>query len=87
MEEIRFGEKSLGRVTYCLTERQERSREEGRALFVTEDMKRGEAFTEKNLRSIRPAFGMAPMYYEEILGRRARCDIARGTPMDWKYVE
>lgn len=87
VDEIRIVEKALGKVTYRLTERQEKSREEGRSLFVTEDMKKGEAFTEKNLRSIRPAFGMAPMYYEKVLGKRARCDISRGTPMDWKYIE
>lgn len=73
-------------MTYCLTERQERSREEGRSLFVTQDMKAGEVFTPENLRSIRPAFGMAPVHYGEVLGKKARCDISRGTPMDWKYV-
>ena len=87
VDEIRIVEKALGKVTYRLTEKQEKSREEGRSLFVTADMKKGDVFTAENMRSIRPAFGMAPRYYEEILGKRARCDIARGTPMDWKYVE
>ena len=87
VDEIRIVEKALGKVTYCLTEKQEKSREEGRSLFVTADMKKGDVFTPENMRSIRPAFGMAPRYYEEILGKRARCDISRGTPMDWKYVE
>lgn len=87
VDEIRIVEKALGQVTYCLTEMQEKSREEGRSLFVTQDIRAGEVFTPENLRSIRPAFGMAPMYYEEILGRQARCDIARGTPMAWEYVE
>ena len=87
VEGIRIAEKALGRVTYRLTEKQERSREEGRSLFVTSDMKKGDVFTAENMRSIRPAFGMAPMYYDEILGKRARCDISRGTPLDWKYVE
>ena len=87
VDEIRIVEKALGRVTYSLTKKQERSREEGRSLFVTQDMKAGETFTSENLRSIRPAFGMAPMYYEEMLGKKARCDIARGTPMEWKFVE
>ena len=86
-DEIRIVEKALGRVTYQLTEKQERSREEGRSLFVTQDMKAGEIFTPENLRSIRPAFGMAPVHYEEVLGKRARRDISRGTPMDWKYIE
>ncbi len=87
VDEIRIVEKALGKVTYRLTEKQERSREEGRSLFVTQDIRAGAVFTPENLRSIRPAFGMAPMYYEEVLGKRARCDIPRGTPMEWKYIE
>lgn len=86
-DEIRIVEKALGRVTYQLTEKQERSREEGRSLFVTQDIGAGEVFTPENLRSIRPAFGMAPIYYEEVLGKKARVSIPRGTPMAWEYVE
>lgn len=87
VDEIRIVEKALGKVTYRLTEKQERSREEGRSLFVTTDMKKGEVFTAENMRSIRPGFGMAPRYYEEILGKRARCDISRGTPLKWEHVD
>lgn len=85
-EEIRIVEKALGRVTYDLTEKQKKSREDGRSLFVVKDIKAGEALTEENVRSIRPAFGMHTMYYDEIIGKKARTDIAKGTPLDWKYI-
>ena len=85
-DEIRIVEKALGKVTYNLTERQMRSREDGRSLFVVKDIRAGETFTEENIRSIRPAFGMHPMYYDEVLGHKAKSDIAKGTPMDWKYI-
>lgn len=85
-EEIRIVEKALGKVTYELTEKQIRSREDGRSLFVVKDIKEGELFTDENVRSIRPAFGMHTMYYDEIIGKRARTDIAKGTPLEWKYV-
>lgn len=85
-EEIRIVEKALGRVTYELTEKQKKSREDGRSLFVVEDIGKGEIFTEENVRSIRPAFGMHTMYYDEVIGKRARVDIAKGTPLDWKYI-
>ena len=61
-EEIRIVEKALGRVTYELTEKQKKSREDGRSLFVVKDIGKGEIFTEENVRSIRPAFGMHTMY-------------------------
>ena len=85
VDEIRIVEKALGRVTYKLTDKQEKSREEGRSLFVVKDIKAGEIFTEENIRSIRPAFGLAPMYYEDVLGKKAHTDIERGTPLDWKH--
>lgn len=86
-EEIRIVEKAVGRVTYELTAQQVRSREDGRSLFVVKDVKAGECFTEENVRSVRPAFGMHTMYYEEILGKKAKTDLAKGTPLDWKYIE
>ena len=85
-EEIRIVEKALGRVTYELTEKQKKSREDGRSLFVVKDIRKGEIFTEENVRSIRPAFGMHTMYYDEVIGKKARVDIAKGTPLDWKYI-
>lgn len=87
VDEIRIVEKALGRVTYKLTDRQERSREEGRSLFVVKDIKAGEVFTPETVRSIRPAFGIAPVHYEEVIGKRARMDIKRGTPLEWEYID
>jgi len=87
VNDIRIVEKALGRVTYELTDKQQKSREDGRSLFVVKDMKAGEAFTKENVRSIRPAFGMHTMYYDEILGKKAKTDISRGTPLDWKYID
>lgn len=86
VDEIRIVEKALGQVTYELTDRQKRSREDARSLFVVKDIKAGETFTEENIRSIRPAFGMHPMYYDAVLGQKAKCHLDKGTPMDWKYI-
>ena len=57
-----------------------------RSLYVVADMAEGAEFTEKNIRSIRPGFGLAPKHMREILGRRAARAIARGTPLDWPMV-
>lgn len=84
---IRVVEKALGTVTYELTEKQRRSREHSRSLFVVKDIKKGEVFTENNVKSIRPAFGMETKYFKDIIGKKASQDIVKGTPMDWMYVE
>lgn len=87
VDEIRIVEKALGKVTYELTEQQVRSREDGRSLFVVKDVKAGEALTEENVRSIRPNFGLHTMYYEEVIGKKAKVDVKKGTPLAWNLVE
>lgn len=87
VDEIRIVEKALGRVTYELTEQQVRSREDGRSLFVVKDVKAGEEFTEENVRSIRPNFGLHTMYYDGVIGKKAKMDIAKGTPLAWNVIE
>lgn len=84
---IRNVEKALGDSTFELTLAQEKERRGSRSLFVTEDIKKGEKFTDANIRSIRPGIGMHTKYYYDILGRNAACDIKRGTPMEWKYID
>jgi N-acetylneuraminate synthase len=87
VDAIRVTEKALGEVRYEPTEREVASRAFRRSLFVVEDMKTGDVFTEKNVRSIRPGGGLAPKYLAEILGRRAAKDIARGTPLSWSVFD
>ncbi|MCS4524957.1 SAF domain-containing protein [Clostridium botulinum] len=69
---IREVEKALGGVTYDLTEKQRNSREHSRSLFVVKDIKKGEVFTEENVKSIRPGFGMETKYIKCVLGKKAK---------------
>jgi pseudaminic acid synthase len=58
-----------------------------RSIYVVRDVAAGEVFTATNVRIIRPGYGLAPKYYEEILGRRARRALTRGTRMSWDVIE
>lgn len=87
VKSIRETEKALGQVSYELTEKMKKSREFSRSLFVVEDIKKREIFTKKNIRSIRPGFGMHPKYFNDIVGKRASEDIQRGTPLSWNLIE
>ena len=86
VDEIRIVEKAMGTVKYELTSKQKKNREHSRSLFVIRDMKQGERFTSDNVRSIRPGFGMHPMYFENILGKSAKIDIEKGTPLSWELI-
>ncbi|GAA0782631.1 pseudaminic acid synthase [Hathewaya limosa] len=87
VDNIRGLEKALGTVTYDLTEKQKKSREHSRSLFVVQDIQEGEVFTKENVRSIRPGFGLETKYINDILGKKASCSIKKGTPMNWKFTE
>lgn len=83
---IRLTEKSLGAVSYEAGESESRSRIFRRSLFVVEDVKEGEVFTEKNLRSIRPGHGSHTRYLGEVLGKRSARYIRKGTPFQLDHV-
>jgi len=58
-----------------------------RSLYVVEDISAGQTFTENNLRIIRPGYGLAPKFYDEVLGKFAKVDIKCGTPLTHELVE
>ena len=66
---IRDVEKLLGKVDYTMTEKKKQSRRFSRSLYVAKDIKKGEVFTEENVRSVRPGYGMHPKYLKDILGK------------------
>ena len=84
---VREVEKALGEIRYELNESQLKSREFSRSVFAVKDIKAGETFTEENIKSIRPGYGLHPKYLKEIIGKRARKDIEKGTPLSWDMIE
>ena len=84
---VREAESAIGIVDYSLTEKQKKGKDFCRSLYVVEDIKVGDVLSEKNLRSIRPGFGMHPKFYNEVLGKKVKYSIEKGTPLDSKYFE
>ena len=86
VEAVRTAEKSLGTVHYGLSEHEVASRFFRRSLFVVQDMKAGEKFTAENVRSIRPGHGLHTRHLPEVLGRRAKKEVRKGTPLGWDLI-
>ncbi|HCE45648.1 MAG TPA: pseudaminic acid synthase [Lentisphaeria bacterium] len=84
VDAIRTVEAALGKVNYAVSEKEAASRMFRRSLFVVADVKAGEKFTAGNVRSIRPGHGLAPKYLDAVLGKKAKMDIPRGTPLQKK---
>lgn len=83
---VREVEKALGNISYELSKGTKSNRDFSRSLFVVEDMKKGDEFTENNIRSIRPGFGLHPKYLMGIIGKKATEDISKGTPLSWNLI-
>ena len=87
VDEIRILEKALGSSEYVLTDTQKLEHEGSRSLFVVKDIAPGEILTPDNIRSIRPGNGLHTMYYEEILGKKAKGFLRKGTPLAWELID
>ena len=86
VEAVRVAEKALGVAQFAPSPSEVNSRKFRRSLFVVEDVTKGDLFTERNVRSIRPADGLHPRHLQEVLGQRAASDVERGTPLRWALV-
>lgn len=86
VDAVRDVEKAMGKVSYELTEKTKKSRDFSRSLFIIKDIKAGEALTEENVSSIRPGFGLHPKFMKDIIGKKAKTDIKRGTPLNWHLI-
>ena len=78
---VRDTEKLIGKVDYTLTEKKKKSRQFSRSIYASKDIKKGEKFTEDNIRSVRPGYGLHPKYLNNILTKESKLDYEFGTPI------
>ena len=83
---VRSTEKAIGVVNYSLSEKAKNSRVFSRSLYIVENIKKGEKFTDKNIKSIRPSYGLHPKYLNEVLNKTAKYDIEKGEALSWKMI-
>lgn len=82
---VRNTEKLLGKVDYSLTEKRKQSRRFSRSLYISKDIKTGDVFTEENIKSVRPGYGIHPKYLNEILGTKAQRNYEYGEALNHDY--
>ncbi|MCH9813715.1 MAG: pseudaminic acid synthase [Epsilonproteobacteria bacterium] len=81
VQAVRDTEKLLGKISYEMNAKKLKSREFSRSLFIAKDIKKGELFTEENVRVVRPGYGLAPKYIDKVLGKKADKDYRKGVPL------
>ena len=87
VEQIRMAERAMGKVQYGPSEQEKGSMIFRRSLFAITDIKKGEEITEKNIKSIRPGFGLKPKYLDGLIGKVAKEDISYGCPITFDKIE
>ena len=87
IQAVRDTERLLGSVTYSMDEKKKKNRRFARSLYLSKDIKKGEVFSEENIKSIRPSDGLHPKYLNDILGKKAARGVEFETPLAWKYIE
>jgi pseudaminic acid synthase len=84
---VREAEKAIGQVDYRLTEKQAKGKDFSRSLYIVKDVKEGELLTEKNVRSIRPGFGLHPKHLSEVLNKKFNGNFKKGTRLDFECLK
>ncbi|WP_044748395.1 pseudaminic acid synthase [Bacillus alveayuensis] len=77
---------ALGEVKYGPTEKEKAALKFRRSIYVAKDMKAGEKLTKENIRIIRPSYGLAPKYYDLVLGKAVKKNVKKGTPLSWDIL-
>lgn len=77
---------ALGKIRYGPTDAEKKSLQFRRSLYVTKDIQKGEIFTTKNIRAIRPGKGLPPKYYNYFLGKSSKISLKKGTPLTFELL-
>ena len=87
VEDVRSMEKALGIEELTLSKKAQISRQHARSLYIVKDVKKGEKLSFDNVRSIRPGYGIKPKHYEEVLGKKFKKNMEKGTALTFDVIE
>ncbi|MCI8993631.1 MAG: pseudaminic acid synthase [Eubacterium sp.] len=86
VKDVRQAQTAIGTVRYGCSRQEKSNIGFRRSVFAVEDIRQGEKLTEKNVRIIRPGYGLAPKYFPQVLGQVALRDIKKGTPIQFGLI-
>jgi len=87
VKRVREAEMAMGNVSIEPGKNESKNLIFRKSLFAVKDIKTGEALSPENIRSIRPGYGLPPQYYHEVMGKKAKVYIGRGTPLSRDLIE
>lgn len=86
VKDVRQAEMAIGEISYGPSKQEMGNIIFRKSIFSSKAIKKGELLTEDNIKVIRPGYGLAPKYFNEVLGKRAITDIEIGTPISFDLI-
>ena len=87
VEIIRLNEKSYGKISYKIHPSSKINLHGRKSIFVYKNIKKGEKFTKKNIKTIRPHHGLHPRYYNFVLNKKSKKNLFSGNPLKIEHVQ
>ncbi|NLW05416.1 MAG: pseudaminic acid synthase [Pseudomonadaceae bacterium] len=78
---------AIGKPSYARQQAEEGNKHFRRSIYFINDLPAGSIITEADIRRIRPGFGLAPKYFDEIVGRKLKVSVTHGTPTSWEQFD
>ena len=85
--QIKQIEESLGNRDWEIQPAESESRRLRRSLIISSDVKKGDVVTERNVKSLRPAIGLEPKFFDAVMGKKFTSDFKCGHPLNWASIE
>ncbi|GAA0857163.1 pseudaminic acid synthase [Aliiglaciecola litoralis] len=85
--ETQRAHQAIGQVCYGGTQAEEKSKHYRRSIYVSQSIKKGDVLSTENLKIVRPASGLLPKHWDNVLGKTAKQDVSAGTPLAWHLFE
>ena len=87
IKSVRMTEKALGKIDYSISKSSKASQNNKNSIYVCKNIKKGEYFSKENIKIIRPGYGLHPIYWESVLGKKSRKNLSYGDPLRLNNIQ
>ncbi|REL30274.1 pseudaminic acid synthase [Thalassotalea euphylliae] len=85
--ETQAAHQAIGHAGYERKPAEESSIKFRRSIYFVKDLAKGEEISTEHIRRIRPGYGLAPKYFEQLIGKKVNKTIERGSPVSWQDID
>jgi sialic acid synthase SpsE len=86
VSESKSAAQSIGQVVYGGDISEQNSKKYRRSIYISQDLKKGQALTDENIKVVRPGFGLPPKHYPQVLGLQVNQNLSKGTALSWDVL-